>query len=149
MLYSALKMAALHGKGSVITDNAPERAIDRIRLYVDHPYTSPDTLVLDSDLVRITAQDLADLVALCDEMKAHNRFLSGEYDVVLAGRADEYDRAEKAETEVERLRVLEAENARLRSALSIYADFVSDYASDCELASDPAYDWLQEDGGGG
>ena len=29
-----------------------------------------------------------------DELKAHNRYWSGEYDVVLAGRADEHDRAE-------------------------------------------------------
>ena len=47
----------------------------------------------------------------------------------------------------ERVKALEAENARLRGALSIYADVVSDYASESELASDPAYDWLQEDGG--
>ena len=47
----------------------------------------------------------------------------------------------------ERVKALEAENARLRKALSIYADVVSAYASDCELTSDPAYDWLQDDGG--
>ena len=59
----------------------------------------------------------------------------------------EYRRADLCDPQDERVRALEAENARLRSALSIYSDVVSDYARDCELASDPAYDWLQEDGG--
>jgi Mg2+ and Co2+ transporter CorA len=53
----------------------------------------------------------------------------------------------RADIPAARIAELEARIARLRGALSIYADVVKDYASDSELASDPAYDWLQDDGG--
>ena len=59
----------------------------------------------------------------------------------------EWVRADLCTPTDERVKALEAENARLRKALSIYADVVSAYACDCELTSDPAYDWLQDDGG--
>ena len=65
---------------------------------------------------------------------------------ILCGN-NRYIRADLCTPTDERVRALEAENARLRKSLSIYADVVSAYASDCELTSDPAYDWLQDDGG--
>ncbi|MDD9727191.1 hypothetical protein PVV74_17155 [Roseovarius sp. SK2] len=44
--------------------------VERIRKYVEWPYTTRDIIVLDSDLVRITAGDLADLLAERDALSA-------------------------------------------------------------------------------
>lgn len=44
--------------------------VERIREYAEWPYTTRDTIVLDSDLVRITAGDLADLLAERDALSA-------------------------------------------------------------------------------
>jgi len=52
-----------------ITDTSKD-AVGKLRLYTDWPYTSHDTLVLDSELVRISAQDLADVVQVCDTLQA-------------------------------------------------------------------------------
>ena len=61
---------------------------------------------------------LAAAEALVVELKARERYWSGEYDTVLAGRADEYDRAEKAEAErddaLARLAAAEAQVGALR-----------------------------------
>lgn len=48
------------------TDRHEGDGISRIRLYVDYPHTSPDVLLLDSALVRISAGDLAELLAAYD-----------------------------------------------------------------------------------
>lgn len=40
------------------------------------------------------------LIAERDALQAWKRYWSGEYDTVLAGRADEYDRAEAAEAKL-------------------------------------------------
>ncbi len=45
-------------------------AVERLRKYVDHPYTSPDTLVVDSQLVRINAAHLARVVQHVDTLSA-------------------------------------------------------------------------------
>ena len=50
------------------TDTSAE-AVERVRKYVDWPYTSPDTVILDSDLVRITASDISTVLAERDYYK--------------------------------------------------------------------------------
>jgi chromosome segregation ATPase len=80
------------------------------------------------DAVFARAERLEALVKERDELIAWKRHWSGEIDVILAGRADEYDRAEAAEAkrdESERVlanltvefEAAEAEVARLREAL--------------------------------
>lgn len=53
-------------------EDGTQDGIARIRTYVDYPYTSPDTLILNSALVRITAGDLGQLLAARDAL-AHER----------------------------------------------------------------------------
>ena len=84
------------------------------------------------------------LVVLCANCEAHGPSSEADKEQILAAWNT---RADLCNPTDERVKELEAENARLRGALSIYADVVSNYASESELASDPAYDWLQEDGG--
>ena len=50
--------------------------VERIRKYVEWPHTTRDIIVLDSDLVRITAGDLADLLAERDALSAKLQGLS-------------------------------------------------------------------------
>lgn len=45
-------------------------SVERIRRYVDWKYTTPETVVLNSDLVRLTAGDLAALLAERDDLKS-------------------------------------------------------------------------------
>lgn len=60
------------------------------------------------------------LIADVKDAKAREKYWSGEYDTVLAGRADEYDRAEAAEAKVARLvEVLVEHNDLLRSTFHI------------------------------
>lgn len=99
-----------------MNDSAPESAIYRIRLYVDYPYTSPDALVVDSDLVRITAQDLADLVAERDRLAATVKTLQ-DLDAISVETVQQLTaRAEKAEAEV----------AHLKEALGTAAEIAGD-----------------------
>lgn len=70
------------------------------------------------------AQEMRDmleqLASECDALKSENRYWSGEYDVILAGRADEYDRAEKEEAEVEKWKqAFAAQSKKLQSVLHI------------------------------
>jgi hypothetical protein len=148
-----------------MTDTTPEAVDAHIDRIDPHGYAQPKSLnddtktllrALSADLeaekdrhaktVQIGIQFAADAAmwkartekaeAERDELKAHNRYLSGEYDVVLAGRADEHDRAEAAEAErdalskactewsevsqlnYQRAKAAEAEVARLRDVLS-------------------------------
>ena len=125
-----------------MTDNAPERIW---ATYVDYRKDWGNWQAIDVGLHRPAEYIRLDLYnAVCaerDKLKARNRHLSGEYDVVLAGRADEYDRAEAAEAEVE----------RLRGVLKTLADCVDDgcLCSEMRMATavDAARAALQTGGG--
>jgi hypothetical protein len=67
-------------------------AVERVRKYVDHPYTSPDTLVLDSDLVQISADDLARIVQRVDAQAARIEELEAQ---VAAARSEALREAAK------------------------------------------------------
>lgn len=52
--------------------------IEKIRKWVDYPYNSPETIVVQSDLVTFTADDLARLLQERDEAAARIRELESE-----------------------------------------------------------------------
>jgi len=52
-----------------MTDTSRE-SVERIRKYVDYPYTYDDVLILDSALVKMTAGDLRALLTERDAFKA-------------------------------------------------------------------------------
>lgn len=56
-------------------------SVERIRTYVEYPYTSPGTVVLNSALVRLTARDLAQLLEERDALLAENEKLRAELTV--------------------------------------------------------------------
>lgn len=78
--------------------------------------------VEDTDLTDFAANRIEALEQERDRWKDRYRFLSGELDVVLAGRGDEYDRAEAAEAKLAKaVDALEKVQAFVRD-LAPYAD---------------------------
>ena len=80
-------------------------------------------LAITGDKINAVSE-LRQVKAERDALKAHNRYWSGEYDVVLAGRADEHARAEAAEAE------RDARGAELVEAASYAAREIQDYIDD-------------------
>lgn len=77
---AAASAAAVAYRAGPESGTAESPAVQKIRTYVDYPHTTPDTLLLNSQLVKITAKDLAELLAERDAMEASRNAIAQKFD---------------------------------------------------------------------